>query len=44
MFSTGIFLYAASAIINGYAGGSLYARMGGLLFIVFDLLKPVCLI
>ncbi|CAF0945674.1 unnamed protein product [Adineta ricciae] len=29
LFSTAIFLYAASSIVNGYAGGSLYARMGG---------------
>ncbi|CAF4634176.1 unnamed protein product, partial [Rotaria magnacalcarata] len=29
LFSTAIFLYAAASIINGYAGGSLYARMGG---------------
>ncbi|UJR10678.1 hypothetical protein I4U23_014872 [Adineta vaga] len=33
LFSTAIFLYAASSIVNGYAGGSLYARMGGHLWI-----------
>jgi transmembrane 9 superfamily member 3 len=33
LFSTAIFLYAASSIINGYAGGSLYARMKGQLWI-----------
>jgi hypothetical protein len=27
--STAIFVYAATAPVNGYAGGSLYARMGG---------------
>ena len=29
MLSTAIFVYAATAPVNGYAGGSLYARMGG---------------
>ncbi|CAF3329886.1 unnamed protein product [Rotaria socialis] len=33
LFSTAIFLYAASSIVNGYAGGSLYARMKGQLWI-----------
>jgi len=33
LFSTAIFLYAASSVINGYAGGSLYARMRGQLWI-----------
>ena len=33
LFSTAIFLYAALSIINGYAGGSLYARMKGHLWI-----------
>jgi transmembrane 9 superfamily protein 3 len=27
--STAIFVYAATAPVNGYSGGSLYARMGG---------------
>ena len=29
MLSTSIFVYAATAPINGYFGGSLYARAGG---------------
>lgn len=29
MLSTAIFVYAATAPVNGYFGGSLYARMGG---------------
>jgi len=29
LLSTAIFVYAATAPVNGYAGGSLYARMGG---------------
>ena len=29
MLSTSIFMYAATAPVNGYFGGSLYARMGG---------------
>ena len=29
MLSTAIFVYAATAPVNGYTGGSLYARMGG---------------
>ena len=29
LFSTAIFLYSFAAIVNGYAGGSLYARLGG---------------
>lgn len=27
--STAIFVYAATSPVNGYFGGSLYARMGG---------------
>ncbi|CAF1093050.1 unnamed protein product [Adineta steineri] len=45
LFSTAIFLYAASGIVNGYTGGSLYARMGGHLWmkqiIVGAFLVPV---
>jgi len=33
--STTIFVYALSSPINGYFGGSLYSRMGGMLYIVF---------
>ncbi|CAF2942030.1 unnamed protein product [Rotaria sp. Silwood2] len=33
LFSTAIFLYAAASVVNGYAGGSLYARMKGQLWI-----------
>jgi len=29
LLSTAIFVYAATAPVNGYGGGSLYARMGG---------------
>ena len=29
MLSTSIFVYAATAPVNGYFGGGLYARMGG---------------
>jgi len=29
LLSTAIFVYAATAPVNGYTGGSLYARMGG---------------
>lgn len=29
LLSTAIFVYAATSPVNGYAGGSLYARMGG---------------
>ncbi|XP_070545494.1 transmembrane 9 superfamily member 3-like [Ptychodera flava] len=29
MLSTAIFVYAATAPVNGYAGGGLYSRMGG---------------
>jgi len=32
LFSTAIFLYAVSAIVNGFTGGSLYSRMGGKLW------------
>ena len=31
--STAIFVYAATAPVNGYSGGSLYARMGGKMWI-----------
>lgn len=33
LLSTAIFVYAATAPVNGYAGGSLYARMGGKIWI-----------
>ena len=33
MVSTSIFVYAATGPINGYFGGSLYARMGGKIWI-----------
>jgi len=29
LLSTAIFLYAATTPVNGYFGGSLYAKMGG---------------
>ena len=33
MVSTSIFVYAATGPVNGYFGGSLYARMGGKIWI-----------
>jgi len=33
LLSTAIFVYAATAPVNGYSGGSLYARMGGKMWI-----------
>ncbi|KAK2185289.1 hypothetical protein NP493_241g06067 [Ridgeia piscesae] len=33
LLSTAIFMYAATAPVNGYFGGSLYARMGGKVWI-----------
>ncbi|XP_041364015.1 transmembrane 9 superfamily member 3-like [Gigantopelta aegis] len=33
LLSTAIFVYAATAPVNGYCGGSLYARMGGKVWI-----------
>lgn len=33
MLSIAIFVYAATSPINGYAGGGLYARMGGRIWI-----------
>lgn len=41
MLSTAIFVYAATSPVNGYFGGSLYARQGGnsellFLFLITD--------
>ncbi|CAF1616990.1 unnamed protein product, partial [Didymodactylos carnosus] len=33
LLSTAMFLYATTSVVNGYVGGSLYARMGGKLWI-----------
>lgn len=33
LLSTAIFVYAVTGPVNGYFGGSLYARMGGKLWI-----------
>ncbi|KAL3876183.1 hypothetical protein ACJMK2_034054 [Sinanodonta woodiana] len=33
LLSTGIFMYAATSPVNGYFGGSLYAKMGGKVWI-----------
>ena len=33
LLSTAIFVYAATAPVNGYFGGSMYARMGGKVWI-----------
>ena len=33
MVSTGLFTYAVLAPVNGYVGGGLYARMGGVTWI-----------
>jgi len=35
LLSTAIFVYAATAPINGYFGGSLYSQMGGTFTFVF---------
>lgn len=37
MLSTAIFVYAATSPVNGYFGGSLYARQGGKLFSCFSI-------
>lgn len=37
MLSTAIFVYAATSPVNGYFGGSLYARQGGKLFSWFSI-------
>lgn len=34
MLSTAIFVYAATSPVNGYFGGSLYARQGGNLQVI----------
>lgn len=34
MLSTAIFVYAATSPVNGYFGGSLYARQGGNLEVI----------
>lgn len=43
LLSTAIFVYAATAPINGYFGGSLYARMGGKVWIQQMLLSAFIL-
>lgn len=43
MLSTAIFVYAATSPINGYAGGGLYARMGGRIWIKQMLLSAFLL-
>lgn len=37
MLSTAIFVYAATSPVNGYFGGSLYARQGGKSFSCFSI-------
>jgi len=41
MLSTAIFVYAATSPVNGYFGGSLYARQGGKLFSCFNIFITV---
>lgn len=41
MLSTAIFVYAATSPVNGYFGGSLYARQGGKLFSCFSIFIAV---
>lgn len=43
MLSTAIFVYAATSPVNGYFGGSLYARMGGKVWIKQMLLSAFLL-
>lgn len=43
LLSTAIFLYAATTPVNGYFGGSLYAKMGGKLWIKQMLLSSLLL-
>lgn len=43
LLSTAIFIYAATSPVNGYFGGSLYARMGGKLWIKQMLLSAFLL-
>lgn len=55
MLSTAIFVYAATSPVNGYFGGSLYAKQGGnykfipfshscLQVVVFFSLNPKCIV
>lgn len=37
LLSTAIFVYAATSPVNGYFGGSLYARMGGINSVLYYL-------
>ncbi len=39
LLSTAIFLYAATSPVNGYFGGALYSRMGGMLLSVSGVLS-----
>lgn len=41
MLSTAIFVYAATSPVNGYFGGSLYARQGGNLLLCFNMFITV---
>lgn len=43
LLSTSIFIYAATSAVNGYFGGSLYARMGGKVWIKQMLLSAFLL-
>ena len=44
LLSTTIFVYAATAPVSGYFGGSLYARMGGKVINFFFLITVVVLL
>jgi len=44
LLSTAIFVYAATSPVNGYFGGSLYAKMGGMylqFYISYNLQKEI---
>lgn len=42
MLSTAIFVYAATSPVNGYFGGSLYARQGGNLRVITRIFNYRC--
>jgi hypothetical protein len=42
MLSTAIFVYAATSPVNGYFGGSLYARQGGNLRASLNIFNSRC--
>lgn len=42
MLSTAIFVYAATSPVNGYFGGSLYAKQGGNKIVCFSYKQNMC--